>query len=106
MITIEIVRDSEQNIVEFHAKGHSGSAKRGRDIICAGVSALTQSALLGISQHLQRNIRWQAEDGLLSMKLCDRPDSQTGAVLETMLLGLKEIAKIQPEYVRIVENRR
>jgi uncharacterized protein YsxB (DUF464 family) len=64
MITIEIVRNSEQSIVKFQATGHSGSAKHGKDIICAGVSALTQSALLGISQYLQKNIRWQADDGL------------------------------------------
>ena len=106
MITVEITRDSGQRIVQFQVKGHSGSAPRGKDIICAGVSALTQSALLGLSQYLNRTIRWQAADGLLSMELCNLPDDQTSAVLETMLLGLQEIAKLEPDYVRIVEYRR
>lgn len=106
MITVKITRDSEQRIVQFQVKGHSGSAPHGKDIICAGVSALTQSALLGLSQYLKRTIRWQAADGLLSMELCNLPDDQTSAVLETMLLGLQEIAKLEPDYVRIVEYRR
>lgn len=106
MITVSIFRDSGQHIVEFHVKGHSGSAKRGKDIICAGVSALTQSALLGLMRYLRRDLSWQADEGLLSMELRDQPDSQTSAVLETMLLGLMEIAKIEPDYLRIVEYRR
>lgn len=106
MITIEITRDSGQRIVQFQVKGHSGSAPRGKDIICAGVSALTQSALLGISRYLKRTIRWQAADGLLFMELCDLPDDLTDAVLATMLLGLEEIVNLEPEYVRIVEYRR
>lgn len=106
MITVSIFRDNGQHIIKIHVKGHSGSAKRGKDIICAGVSALTQSALLGLAQYLRRDLSWQADEGLLSMELRDQPDSQTDAVLETMLLGLREIAKIEPEYLRIVEYRR
>lgn len=106
MIRIEIFRTNTGEINKFHVSGHSGTAKRGKDIICAGVSALTQSALLGISTYLGRDIYWQAEDGLLYLELRDQPDSQTNAVFETMLLGLTEIAKIQPSYVQILENRR
>lgn len=106
MIRVVIVRDKTQNIVQFQVKGHSGSAPRGKDIICAGVSALTQSALLGLSQHLDRSITYQAAAGLLSVELCDSPDDLTSAVLETMLLGLREIAKLEPDFVSIVENRR
>ena len=106
MITVNIFRDSRQQIFKFHVNGHSGSAKRGKDIICAGVSALTQSALLGVAHYLRRDISWQADEGLLSMELRDQPDSQTSAIFETMLLGLREIAKIEPEYLHIIENRR
>lgn len=106
MITVDIIRDKDQKIVGFEVNGHSGSAPHGEDIICAGVSALTQSALLGIASHLRRHTRWQAGDGLLSMHLSGKPDELTSAVLETMLLGLKEIAKSEPDHVRIVEYRR
>lgn len=106
MITVEITRDSAQHIVQFQVSGHSGSAPHGKDIICAGVSALTQSALLGLTQYLKRTIHWQAADGLLSMELCNLPDAQTNAILETMLLGLQEIVKLEPDVVRIVEYRR
>jgi len=106
MITVRIIRDDEQRISGFQVKGHANSAPHGQDLVCSAVSALTQTAVLGIQLHLRRNIRCQAKAGLLALELCDQPDSETQAVLETMLLGLKEIGKIEPEYIRIVENRR
>jgi uncharacterized protein YsxB (DUF464 family) len=106
MITVKITRDKEQRMIAFHVNGHADSAPHGQDLVCGAVSALTQSAVLGLQQHLQRTIRCKAKHGLLSLELCDLPDEQTDAVLETMLLGLKEIVKLEPDYVRIVENRR
>ena len=106
MITVKITRDKERRVVAFHVSGHADSAPHGQDLVCGAVSVLAQSAVLGLQQHLQRTVRCKAKDGLLSLELCDLPDDQTDAVLETMLLGLKEIVKLEPDYVRIVENRR
>ena len=36
----------------FTASGHSGFAERGHDIVCAAVSALTQTCELGLSDVL------------------------------------------------------
>jgi len=40
------------------------------------------------------------------MQLKGAPDELTEAILQTMLLGLMEIAKLSPEGVRIQEQRR
>ena len=103
MITVKISRDGRQQITAFRVSGHSDFAPHGQDLICGAVSALTQSAALGIQQYLRRPVRLQAGHGLLSLELCNPPDQETGAVLETMLLGLQEIAKLKPDFVRIVD---
>ena len=104
MITMTVVRNDAGDMVSFSVKGHAGTAPRGQDIVCAGVSALTQAALLGLKEHLQREFRWKAEQGDMAMELSGHPDALTNAILETMMLGLYEIAKLYPKYLRISEN--
>ena len=106
MIKIEIFRTEDGKISGYSVVGHSGTADRGQDIVCAGISSLTQTALLGIGEHLHRDVDFQVASGDLRMKLKSEPDDLTEAILETMLLGFTEIAKVSPKAVRILEYRR
>lgn len=106
MITVALVRDNNKAITGFTVSGHAKAAPHGQDIVCAGVSALAQSAIMGIERHLGRDIELSQDADGLTMKLTSQPDRLTGAILETMLLGLTEIAKLYPKSVRIIEHRR
>lgn len=107
MITVTLIRDNDKAITGFAISGHAKTAPHGQDIVCAGISALAQSAIMGIERHLGRDIDLgQDSDEGLTMRLIGQPDSLTGAILETMLLGLTEIAKLYPKSVRITEHRR
>lgn len=105
MIKITITRDQSGNIVRFYVKGHAGIAPRGQDIVCAGVSSLTQAALLGLKVHLNRDFQWKVAQGDVEMELAGQPDALTNAVLETMVLGLLEIAKSYPKNIRMIEAK-
>ena len=106
MIKVDIFSQVDGKISGFSVSGHSGTAERGMDIVCAGVSALTQTALLGLGEHLHRTMDYSVASGKLTMKLKGEPDDLTESILETMLLGLIEIQKISPEAVRISKQRR
>jgi hypothetical protein len=106
MIRVSIFREGDGKISEVAVSGHSGLADRGEDIVCAGVSSLVQSAYLGLVKHLHREVAFQQASGDFQMVLAGQPDDLTDAILETMLLGLKEIASISPKGVRITETRR
>lgn len=106
MIKITVIRNQEQHIVEFCVAGHANQGPHGRDIVCAGVSALTQTAVLGLDRHLRTKMHLDIASGNLKMRLLDNPDALTNAVLETMLIGLTEIAEKNPQSVRISEHRR
>ena len=104
MIKVEIFKKNGK-ISGYEVTGHSGTANRGEDIVCAGVSALAQSALWGIGEYLHREVDYGVASGKLSMKLKGDPDDLTEAVLQPMLFGLTEITKISPQAVRINERR-
>lgn len=106
MVKIKIVRNSTGDITGFSVTGHANTAPHGEDIVCAGISALTQTAILGLQNHLGRTCKLDIASGKLNLELCDAPDGLTDAILETMVLGLMEIAKINSQSVRMVEHRR
>ena len=106
MIKVRIFKEPTDRIVGFEVAGHSGTAEHGQDIVCAGVSSLTQTALLGLGEHLHRDLDYSVASGELKMRLKGAPDELTEAILQTMLLGLMEIEKLSPEAVRILEQRR
>lgn len=106
MIRIKNFRNSENLIIGFEVDGHANTAPHGQDIVCAAVSALTQTAVLGLERYLQRSFELEIASGKLKVMLVDLPDQRTDAILETMMLGLTEIEKINPQFVRISEHRR
>jgi len=106
MIKIRIFRNTAGEITGFSVDGHANTAPYGKDIVCAGVATLAQTAVLGLERYLKREITLDIADGKLLLELTADPDALTGAILETMLIGLKEIANISPNSVRIVEHRR
>jgi uncharacterized protein YsxB (DUF464 family) len=102
MIRVKIDRDSTGRIRGFEAKGHAGAGSKGKDIVCAAVSVLTDSVFLGLDKHLQRAMEWNADHGDISIRLKEKPDELTEAILATMVLGLTEIQKIYPDKLRIL----
>ncbi|MBI2265641.1 MAG: ribosomal-processing cysteine protease Prp [Armatimonadetes bacterium] len=100
MISVRIARDSRGAIVGFEATGHAMEGPHGRDIVCASVSALLQSAVWGLEEHLDLRLRLETDQGRLSCRLSPGRDQARGkeaaAILETMVLGLSRIEEQYP----------
>lgn len=100
-----IIRTREGNIVEYEVSGHSGYEDRGRDIVCAGVSAIAQTAAVGLCHHLSTAPVWQQKEGYLKVKLrtpLKRDEAQAAQViLKTMQLGIEALSESYPEYVAV-----
>ncbi len=105
MIEVKIFTEADGKTSGFEVTGHAGTAAHGKDIVCAGVSSLSQSALLGVGEYLKRDVDYRAASGDLYVKLKEAPDELTEAIFQTMLLGIREIAKIAPHAVRILDNK-
>ncbi len=98
MTCITITR-SRGHIVKVKAEGHTGYAESGSDIICAAVSALTQAAREGLEKVLGMKVKDSTRDGFKEFSIKEyNPESD--AILETMALALKDIAKQYPRYLK------
>ena len=104
MIKAEIHSNGDK-IIGFAILGHSGTAPRGQDIYCAGVSSLSQSAYLALANHLKRQVRFEQASGDFKVILEGEPDELTEAVFQTMLLGLNEIEKLRPDALQVITDK-
>ncbi len=108
MIRALLKLDAEGNISGFSVKGHSGSAEAGRDIICAAVSGIVQTALIGLDEVAGIRDTYTVSDGNVECRL-PKADGQINTdkaltIINVMWLGLESIAEQYPEFVRIKVN--
>lgn len=105
MITVSICR-SRGIIRRFSVSGHSGYAERGSDIICAGVSALVQTIVLGLQEHVGLNVDLEVKEGYLACclpEVAGKKSELAGVLLETMVSGLQRISEQHSDYVTVEE---
>ena len=90
-------------------EGHSGFDVAGQDIVCSAVSAIVQTAVIGLVDVVGIEPIYHQKSGLAHLKiparLSDKKTREIGIVLETMLLGLKSIELGYSEYVTIRERK-
>ena len=94
----------------FIIKGHAGMAEAGEDIVCAGVSVLAQTALLGLDAYLTVKPSWRLDDeGYLECWLPEglSPEEMTKAqvIMHTMELGLLCMEESYGQYLKVSKRR-
>ncbi len=100
------VHDDERTFISFTVEGHSSLGKKGNNILCAGVSTLTQSILLGMKSVLKLHLKVRKEEGYLK---CVFPESLSQGDIEgvnllmmTMITGFQDLKNQFPEEINIV----
>ena len=104
MTHIDVKRNGVGQIIECHFQGHAGAAPYGEDIVCAAISMLSQTSILGLHEVAQQAMEYQMEDGELHILLSDPIIESGQAILETMLLGIKNVADQYSDFVRVSEQ--
>ncbi|HYG59556.1 MAG TPA: ribosomal-processing cysteine protease Prp [Symbiobacteriaceae bacterium] len=108
MTEVLVRRAPDGTITELQVKGHTGYAEQGEDIVCAGVTVLAVTALIGLKRVAGHPHEGKARHGLMHCKLKPggTPESAAKAqvILETTVLGLLDIEKDYPKYVRVTEG--
>ena len=104
MTKVRVMKTAGQ-IAGFEMSGHSGYADQGEDIVCAAISAISQTAVIGIVDVLGIDARCMQDDrrGRLSLTMPNGcSDERADAVLRTMVAGLEQIERQYPDFIRIM----
>lgn len=111
MTKVTIYKNSKDDILRFKVLGHSGYDIKGKDIVCAAVSVLSQTALIALVEVL--NIKEELidysideETGLLDVKIPQNTSydelERINIVLRTFEVGIKSIVESYPGYVTLI----
>ncbi|MBQ9949928.1 MAG: ribosomal-processing cysteine protease Prp [Clostridia bacterium] len=107
MVKVEL-KSQNGKMVGFTAEGHSLYAESGQDIVCSAVSALTQTALLGLIEiaHVKTDYRID-DDGYISCTVTDEDEKRrenADLILRVMHCGLCSIEMNYGKYLGISER--
>ncbi len=105
MITVTVTRENG-NPVGFEVSGHANMGEYGEDLVCAAVSAVVQTAILGITDVCRIQAGVSIEEGktlcILPKDATQEQTERAAIVFDTMLIGLKSI---QASYPRTLKFR-
>ena len=90
--------------VGFTVTGHAGQGAYGEDLVCAAVSAIVQTAILGVTEVLKLNAGVSVEEGnsscILERGTGEADAARAAIVFETMLTGLKSVQAAYPRTLK------
>ena len=94
MIAVSVRKD------RITVSGHAGYAEAGKDIVCAGVTALVQGLIRSIESLTSDQIQYDITPGRADIYYKDL--SEAGKLLvDSFFIGICQIADEFPDYVRI-----
>lgn len=94
MIAVSVRKDG------IEINGHAGYAEAGKDIVCAGVTALTQTLVRSMQGVTKDKIEYEVSPGRADIHYGNL--SEEGKLLvDSFFIGVCSIADEFPEFVRI-----
>ena len=95
MTQIIFLKDADHNFIGFECDGHSGFARRGKDIVCAAISALTINAVNSLDELIGAELDVQTDEktGYISCKLLSDSNEKTNLIFGSLELGMLGIAR-------------
>ena len=110
--TVTFLKRSDGALIGYRANGHSGYAEAGADIVCAAISALTQTTLNGLKNVLKAPVMFDQDDdgafieAILTPEASEDQIRQAQLLLVTLLEGLQAIQRGYPRNLRIIFKER
>ena len=109
MVRVSLKRQ-DGAVAAVRVEGHTGSAPKGEDIICAGVSALVQTFYFSVRRLLQVDADADIRDGYFSFSvpsgLPPEKQEKVAFLAESMLIGLDEINRSYPGFLQVYDDGR
>lgn len=80
--------------------GHAGYAEAGKDIVCAGVTALTENLIDSIESLTEDTIQYEISPGRVDIHYMNLSE-YAKLLVDSFFLGISGISQDFPEYVKI-----
>lgn len=106
-MTNVVITRKNNKISEIICDGHTGYGVEGEDIVCAALSSIVQTALLGLLEYAGINVDYDRDIDKGYLKIAISSDITTeqrkvaDAILETMLLGISDLYQGFSDFIEL-----
>lgn len=95
MIAVSVRKD------EIKVSGHANYAEEGKDVVCAGVTALTQNLVKSIEDLTEDKIEYDITPGRADIKYGNLSE-KARTLVDSFFIGICMIVDEFPDHVKIV----
>ena len=103
MIKIQINKTNNK-YSSLIVSGHSNYDEHGKDIVCAGVSAIVTGGLNALINENKMKISYKVNDGYVNVDVLDIMDEKLQLIMDVIIVQLKTIEESYKKYVKINEK--
>ena len=106
-MTKVIIKKKNNEIFEVECDGHTNYGEKGEDIVCASLSSIVQTAVLGLLMIAELELDMKRDDDAgylrftLPEKLSDKQKIQADAITGTMLCGISDLYESFSDYIEL-----
>jgi len=107
MTKVNITKNNQGDIVEIVCDGHTGYGVAGEDIVCAALSSIVQTAVLGLFSVAEINLDFKRNEkqGYLFMRLpndiTEEQNQKAQIILKTVLLGINDLYEGYSDFIEL-----
>lgn len=94
MIAVSVRKD------RITVSGHAGFAEAGKDIVCAGVTALVQTLVKSFHDLIEDKFEYEISPGRVDIHYGDLSEAGT-LLVDSFFIGICQIASEFPDHVRV-----
>lgn len=103
MIKIQINKTNNK-YSSLIVSGHSNYDEHGKDIVCAGVSAIVTGGLNALAIENKNKISYRVEDGYVNVDVLDIENDNLQKIMDVIIIQLKTIEESYKKYIKIYEK--
>ncbi|EKU49984.1 ribosomal-processing cysteine protease Prp [Staphylococcus massiliensis] len=103
MITVDISLNDEGQVTDVIMDGHADFDEHGKDIICAGASAVlfgSVNAIIGLTSE-KPDIDYEDDGGYFHIRSVDTNNKEAQLILQAMLVSLQTLEDEYKAYIKL-----
>lgn len=106
-MTKVVILKKNNLIFDVECDGHTNYGEKGEDIVCASLSSIVQTSVLGLLMiaELELDMKRDDERGYLKFtlpeKLSETQKIQASAILDTMLCGISDLYENFSDFIEL-----
>ena len=103
MIKIQINKTSNK-YSSLIVSGHSNYDEHGKDIVCAGVSAIVIGGINALAINDKNAISYRVDDGYVNLDVLNIMNDNIQLIIDTIVIQLRTLEESYKKYVKIYEK--